>query len=142
VNLNISRDWLLRMAEKEANGIVSVGGFFYREDFAMSEASHTPLPWTRDRHGIYGPDGEPIQVAGVSLVLNGTAAQKAEAEANRDLLFAAPGMIEALRRIAEHTDPDSPEENYRADDPEGCLDTVFSLAKRAIAAATKGGDPP
>jgi hypothetical protein len=107
-------------------------------DKRMSESSHTPLPWTRDRHGIYGPDGEKIQVAGVSLVLKGTAAEKAEAEANRDLLFAAPWMLDALRRIAEHTDPDSPEENYRADDTEGCLDTVFSIAKRAIAAAVKG----
>jgi hypothetical protein len=26
MNLNISRDWLLRMADKEANGIISVGG--------------------------------------------------------------------------------------------------------------------
>jgi hypothetical protein len=104
----------------------------------MGQANHTALPWTKDKHGIYGPDGEKIQVAGVSLVLNGTPTEKAEAEANRDLLFAAPAMLEALKRIAEHTDPDSPEENYRADDTEGCLDTVFSLATRAITAATKG----
>jgi hypothetical protein len=26
LNLNVSRDWLLRMADKEANGIISVGG--------------------------------------------------------------------------------------------------------------------
>ena len=32
MNLNISREWLLRMAEKEDNGIVSVGGLVARVD--------------------------------------------------------------------------------------------------------------
>jgi hypothetical protein len=30
MNLNISRNWLLRMADKEANGIISVGGLVAR----------------------------------------------------------------------------------------------------------------
>lgn len=45
----------------------------------------------------------------------------------------AEAMREMLRRIKEHTDPEPPEENYRADDREGCLDTVFSIASTAIA---------
>lgn len=45
----------------------------------------------------------------------------------------AEAMLDALRRIKEHTDPEPPEENYRADDREGCLDTVFSIASTAIA---------
>lgn len=52
------------------------------------------------------------------------------------LLAAAPDLLDALERIAAHADPDSPEENYRADDREGCLDTVFAIARRAIAKAT------
>lgn len=41
-------------------------------------------------------------------------------------------LRESLTRIAEHTDPESPEENYRADDREGCLDTVFAIARKAL----------
>jgi hypothetical protein len=37
--------------------------------------------------------------------------------------------------IAGHTDPDATEENYRADDREGCLDTVFALSCAALAPA-------
>ena len=40
-------------------------------------------------------------------------------------------LIMALTDIAQMTDPDDPE-NYRADDPEGCLDTVFYVANQAI----------
>jgi hypothetical protein len=69
---------------------------------------------------------------------DGRHAWDAQARVDVRLAAAAWDLLEALKRIAEHTDPDSPEENYRADDTEGCLDTVFSIAKRAIAAATKG----
>ncbi len=42
MNLNIDREWLLRMAEKEANGIVSVGGLIARID-PKTVAQPTPV---------------------------------------------------------------------------------------------------
>ena len=41
-------------------------------------------------------------------------------------------LIEALKEIAEMTDPDDPD-SYRADDPQGCLDTINYVAAMAIA---------
>ena len=41
MNLNISREWLLRMAEKEGNGIFSVGGLVTR---VKAEAKALPAP--------------------------------------------------------------------------------------------------
>lgn len=41
-------------------------------------------------------------------------------------------MRAALEQIAEATDPDAVEENYRADDREGCLDYVFAKARAAL----------
>src|SRR5262249_8013144 len=48
--LNISRDWLLRMAEKEGNGIVSVGGLIARIDpkaIAQPAPVTEPSAWSR-----------------------------------------------------------------------------------------------
>jgi hypothetical protein len=114
--------------------------------------AYTPLPWTKDKHGIYGPDGEKIQVAGVSLVLNGTAAEKAEAEANRDLLFAAPLLLAACEC------EDAWEVYARGDGPRSSMIEVLTrhgwdsfeplssfivrIRRDAIAAATKGGIAP
>jgi hypothetical protein len=50
MNLDISREWLLRMAEKEGNGIVSVGGLVARIDpkaFAKPAPSTEPSAWSR-----------------------------------------------------------------------------------------------
>jgi hypothetical protein len=55
VNLNINREWLIRMAEKEGNGIISVGGFFYREDTMIVEAP----PEIVDILTRWRPDGTP-----------------------------------------------------------------------------------
>jgi hypothetical protein len=105
----------------------------------MKESKCAPIPWALDEHGnLIDAEGEPVEFKGVSLHLG--IQGKERAIANRDMALAAPKLLEALRRIAEHTDPDSPEENYRADDREGCLDTVFSIAKRAIAEASKSVD--
>ena len=43
--LNIDPDWLLRMAEKEDGKIISVGGFFYRQDEYLDvlENERTPI---------------------------------------------------------------------------------------------------
>jgi small-conductance mechanosensitive channel len=40
-------------------------------------------------------------------------------------------LLEALKTIEEHTNPDSAD-NYRADDREGCLDAVYETAQAAI----------
>lgn len=42
-------------------------------------------------------------------------------------------LVAALRAIAQMTDPDDPD-SYRADDREGCLDTVQDTARAALAA--------
>lgn len=72
-----------------------------------------------------------------------------KAVAERDALLAAPAAavqpvalprsdleqaVQALEGIASATDPDSAEENYRADDREGCLDYVFATARAALTA--------
>lgn len=40
-------------------------------------------------------------------------------------------LADALQSIKGMTDADNPE-SYRCDDPEGCLDTVFSVASDAL----------
>ena len=41
------------------------------------------------------------------------------------------GVVGALQNIKDATNADDPE-SYRADDREGCLDTVFAIASRAL----------
>lgn len=43
----------------------------------------------------------------------------------------------ALQSIKDMTDVDNPD-SYRADDREGCLDTVFAAASEALAAGDTG----
>jgi hypothetical protein len=40
-------------------------------------------------------------------------------------------LLDVLQRIARHTDPDDPT-SYRADDREGCLETVHQIARDAV----------
>jgi len=92
----------------------------------VSGAQHTPGPWIArplrpDVWEIVAEENDlPIADCGPT---------------NLHAITAVPDLLEALSRIAEHTDPDSSDENYRADDREGCLDTVFALARDAIAKA-------
>lgn len=58
MNLNISRDWLLRMADKEANGIISVGGLPSQIARTVASCDHpaesvTPGPNVPRRYGSY-----------------------------------------------------------------------------------------
>ena len=46
-------------------------------------------------------------------------------------------LVKALAKIAEHMNADN-EQSYRADDPEGAMDTVYELAVAALRLA-KGG---
>jgi hypothetical protein len=39
-------------------------------------------------------------------------------------------LVEALSCVIAHTDPDNPN-SYRADDREGCLDTVYAISDKA-----------
>ena len=42
-------------------------------------------------------------------------------------------IVEAFTDITEHSDPDSTDaDNYRADDPEGALDTINSIANTIL----------
>lgn len=55
------------------------------------------------------------------------------AEASLAILVAQQeAMRTALENIRDATDPDAVEENYRADDREGCLDYVFETARAAL----------
>jgi len=67
----------------------------------------------------------------LSLIRPAFEAKDAEIAAMHDAYQQA---VEALEEIAECTDPDGGE-NYRADDREGCLDTVHALSTRARTAA-------
>ena len=40
-------------------------------------------------------------------------------------------LVDALTVIKGHLDPDNPS-NYRADDPEGAMDTAFERARQAL----------
>lgn len=53
-------------------------------------------------------------------------------EAAERVQAASARMRESLEKIAAFTNPDD-ENSYRADDREGCLDTVYSTAKSALA---------
>jgi hypothetical protein len=44
MNMNISREWLLRMAEREGNGIISVGGLVCRMNSETGDPTVTPDP--------------------------------------------------------------------------------------------------
>jgi hypothetical protein len=47
-------------------------------------------------------------------------------------------MFNSLTTIREHSDPDCTDgDNYRMDDPEGALDTIFTLATEALKAVIR-----
>lgn len=103
---------------------------------------HTPGPWAVNPFCAqvdcqkFCDDGTLVPVC--RLLWPTKYCSEDETEANARLIAAAPELLEALERIAQHTDPDDPE-SYRADDREGCLDTVQAIAAAAIAKA-KGED--
>lgn len=93
---------------------------------------HTPGPWGVNCSHIYAPDGEII-----ATVRNpGSKASDYPLVANRNLMAAAPALLEALEAIAEATSAeDDAGENYRWDDREGALDYTYAKARAAIALA-------
>ena len=103
----------------------------------MSE--HTPMPW----------EAVPSQMGGALLIRPIPAGVYAgqrmiqivpfeDAEFIVQAVNSHDVLVDALKRIREHTDPEPASENYRADDREGCLDTVFSIATDTLEAA---GEP-
>lgn len=97
--------------------------------------SHTPGPWLVHHEkwviATRGVHAGEILIAPTYWMEHA----KEEAAANARLIASAPDLLEALRQIAQCSDGDDTE-NYRFDDREGCLDTVHSMAKEAIARAT------
>jgi hypothetical protein len=65
VNLNIDRDWLLRMAEKDGNGIISVGGLVARiireERLTMSQRIRESFDSYLDRIGLADAGPEEVR---------------------------------------------------------------------------------
>jgi hypothetical protein len=105
-------------------------------------SEHTPLPWAKHPTGVatvYSPGAKNRIVAGCGSWTDNTRDVISEQEANAQLIIMAvnshDALVAALRDIREHTDPEPASENYRADDREGCLDTVFSVATAALRAA-------
>lgn len=64
-------------------------------------------------------------VPALIAALEASESSRVKEERERDALK------EALRHIVEMTDAENPE-SYRADDREGCLDTVHDTARRAL----------
>jgi hypothetical protein len=63
--------------------------------------------------------------------------------ANAAIREAAERMEElqnVLKEIAQHTDPED-SDSYRADDREGCLDTIHHLASTAMSKGNRKDEP-
>ena len=95
---------------------------------------HDPTPWkTDDWYGVVAANKE-------AVCSNGRSGNDREwietGKANMAFIVTAVNahedLVKALEKIKGHTDPDSIEENYRADDREGCLDCVFTIARAAL----------
>ena len=93
----------------------------------MSNAQHTPGPWTwvGGAQPLTGPDG---------LIVNGTGRSSAERAANRAPIAAAPALYEALAKI-EHKaialaeEADSEGHSWEADDARD----IIAYARAALA---------
>lgn len=108
------------------------------ESQTRTESKHTPGPWIEDhfqyagehQRDIYAElsDGSRVQVAAVAEMLGFR--PHWEAEANANLMAAAPDLLEALEKVAGHflmlATGNMPAESY-ADD--------FNAAQAAIARA-------
>lgn len=67
----------------------------------MSTAAHTEGPWNRDRYGnLLDANGRNVLFRGVAIAAAGS--MVAEAEANTDLIAAAPELLAALQRCLDY----------------------------------------
>ncbi len=99
----------------------------------------TKGPWRTELDNVFaGPIDNAIYVADCDPMRVGGVDGHPVCIANAILIASAPELLEALESIAQMTDADDPE-SYRADDREGCLETVFSVARKAIAKARGEG---
>lgn len=99
----------------------------------MANFTLGPWTWESDNNRLYAEGDYTV----LEATLEGTmyfGDYPDKAEANRQLIRAATEMYEALLVIKGHLDADDPN-NYRADDPEGAMDTAFERARAAIAKA-------
>lgn len=107
----------------------------------MSETKHTPGMLRVGYSDGSGPecltidDNTVVVMGGDSFGLMYGARKPADAARIALTWNCHDELVEALRSIAEHTDPDGGD-NYRSDDREGCLDTVHALARAALSRAT------
>ena len=65
-------------------------------------AEHTAGPWKRSDYGqIVDPDGKDVCFRSVTTMCSGSEESIAEAEANTDLIAAAPDLLAELREARE-----------------------------------------
>lgn len=101
----------------------------------MREVKHTPLPWKAE-----AGEGRGARIVGADEKWSALPCGDTDETviANKAFIVRACNshyeLLDALRRIAAHTDADD-EESYRCDDREGCLDTVHAIAIAAISKA-------
>lgn len=64
--------------------------------------SYTKGPWRRDKYGsLVDSSGEQVMLRGTATLCSGSDARMAEAEANSDLIAAAPELFEALEMASQ-----------------------------------------
>lgn len=111
------------MAEQTKGRLLASGPELVIED---RETKHVATCWN---HNEIDPDESEANAVRLTAAWN--AVQSIPTAALESGVIA--DLIEALKDIRQCTDPNSTEENYRADDTEGCLDTAFAIADRILA---------
>ena len=108
----------------------------------MTKMEHSPLPW-RMQTGTTEGGGWMVGSVGrndagerlwiMTPPCPGTALGSADGDAELIVrsVNSHEALVKALAKIAEHMNADN-EQSYRADDPEGAMDTVYELAVAAL----------
>ena len=89
----------------------------------MSETKHTPGPWKNDGLRVWAkaPDGDSIYICSLKFISD-TKVSYEQAEANTQLLAAAPDLLKVCKTIVDHY-----QSKWRIDDREN-----YQKAKDAL----------
>ena len=98
-------------------------------------AEHTAGPWKRSDYGqIVDPDGKDVCFRSVTTMCSGSEESIAEAEANTDLIAAAPDLLAALKAIQWFCD--DPNGSEKGETLANGLVRLLPAARDAISRAT------